>query len=109
MASSSKPSKDDKRPVDTKELETLTEDNPPPYEEQVNSGKHERVVKCSQGHLFTTIWIPLVSLKAVRLGDQRWQRCPVGRHWALIHRVPEAELSAAERAEAAAHHDIRIP
>ncbi len=26
------------------------------------------VVRCRQGHLFTTIWIPGASLKAVRLG-----------------------------------------
>ena len=35
------------------------------------------VVRCRQGHLYTTIWIPLASLKAVRLGWWRLQYCPV--------------------------------
>jgi hypothetical protein len=26
------------------------------------------IVRCRQGHLFTTIWIPGASLKAIRLG-----------------------------------------
>jgi hypothetical protein len=38
-------------------------------------------VRCSAGHLFTTIWVPLGSLKAVRLGGTRYQYCPVGHHW----------------------------
>jgi hypothetical protein len=38
------------------------------------------VVRCRDGHMFTTIWIPGVSLKAVRLGIVRLQYCPVGRH-----------------------------
>ena len=38
------------------------------------------VVRCREGHVFTTIWIPGVSLKAIRLGWARYQRCPVGGH-----------------------------
>jgi len=38
------------------------------------------VVRCRRGHLFTTIWLPGVSLKAARLGWWRFQRCPVGNH-----------------------------
>lgn len=67
------------------------------------------VVRCRQGHLFTTIWIPAVSLKSLRLGWWRYQHCPVGRHWSLVAPVRAAQLSDAERQEAAAHHDIRIP
>src|SRR5512142_2152102 len=37
------------------------------------------VVRCRHGHLFTTIWIPGVSAKALRLGLWRFQRCPVAR------------------------------
>lgn len=37
-------------------------------------------VRCSAGHLFTTIWMPIASIKAVRLGGERWQYCPVGHH-----------------------------
>lgn len=69
----------------------------------------DTVVRCSQGHLYTTIWIPLVSLKAIRLGSQRYQRCPVGKHWALTRPVPEEERTEEERQEAATHHDVRIP
>jgi hypothetical protein len=35
-------------------------------------------VRCSAGHRFTAIWVPLASLKAVRLGWKRYQYCPVG-------------------------------
>jgi hypothetical protein len=37
----------------------------------------DRIVRCSQGHLFTTVWIVGSSAKAVRLGYKRYQRCPV--------------------------------
>ena len=42
------------------------------------------IVRCRQGHLFTTTWIPGASLKAIRLGWARFQRCPVGHHWSLV-------------------------
>jgi hypothetical protein len=56
------------------------------------------VVRCSKGHLFTTTWIEGGSLKAVRLGPRtRYQHCPVGRHWAIVHPVKDAELTAEDR------------
>lgn len=67
------------------------------------------VVRCRQGHLFTTIWIPGVKLKAVDLGVARLQRCPVGRHWSLVTPVKDSALTADERRFAAAHHDVRVP
>jgi hypothetical protein len=67
------------------------------------------IVRCSQGHLFTTIWIPLASFKAVRLGRRRFQRCPVGKHFSLVTPVAESELSEEELAAARAAKDIRIP
>jgi hypothetical protein len=67
------------------------------------------VVRCREGHLFTTIWIPGVSVKALRLGWARLQRCPVGGHWSLVTPVRVADLSEAERADADAHHDLRVP
>ena len=67
------------------------------------------VVRCRQGHVFTTIWIPGASLKAVRLGWMRFQRCPVGGHWALVTPVIRAELTDEERRLADQHHDVRIP
>jgi hypothetical protein len=45
------------------------------------------VVRCSQGHEFTTLWSPLGSFTSIRLGTARFQRCPVGKHWALVRPV----------------------
>lgn len=67
------------------------------------------VVRCRRGHLFTTLWIPGVSLKALRLGWWRIQRCPVGRHVSIVTPVRESDLDAEERREAARHRDLRIP
>ena len=67
------------------------------------------VVRCRRGHLFTTLWVPGASLKAVRLGWVRYQRCPVGRHWSLVVPVKEADLTEEERAQAAEHRDASIP
>jgi len=67
------------------------------------------IVRCSAGHLFTTIWLAGGSLKAIRLGWWRIQRCPVGNHWALVAPVKESSLTDAERASAAQHRDVRIP
>ena len=69
----------------------------------------DTVVRCRRGHLFTTFWIPGASLKAVRLGWWRLQRCPVGRHWSLVTPATVAQLDDEELAQAAAHHDLRIP
>jgi hypothetical protein len=56
------------------------------------------VVRCSGGHLFTTTWVEGGSLKAVRLGPTtRYQRCPVGQHWAIVHPVRDGELTEEER------------
>jgi hypothetical protein len=61
------------------------------------------VVRCSKGHLFTTTWIMGGSLKAFRLGPRtRYQHCPVGHHWAIVHPVKEADLTDEERSTAAA-------
>jgi hypothetical protein len=67
------------------------------------------VVKCRQGHLFTTIWIPGASLKAIRLGWARFQRCPVGKHWTLVTPVRDSDLTIEDRKIAAQHRDVRIP
>jgi hypothetical protein len=55
-------------------------------------------VRCSAGHVFRTSWIEGGSLKAVRLGPTtRYQRCPVGQHWAIVHPLREEELTPDER------------
>ena len=67
------------------------------------------IVRCSQGHLFTTIWIPGGSLKAIRLGWARLQRCPVGNHWTLVTPVKDSDLTDEDRRVAAEHRDVPIP
>lgn len=67
------------------------------------------VVRCREGHLFTTIWIAGVSVKSLRLGWWRVQHCPVGGHFSLVTPVPSAELTAQQRELAAEHRDIRLP
>jgi len=66
-------------------------------------------VQCRRGHLFTTIWIPAASVKAVRLGLWRIQRCPVGQHWSLVTPVKQSELNEEQKRIAREHTDIRIP
>jgi hypothetical protein len=67
------------------------------------------VVRCRQGDLFTTVWIPGASVKALRLGWWRVQWCPVGRHVTLVTPVKDADLTDTEREFAAEHHDVRVP
>ncbi len=63
------------------------------------------VVRCRDGHLFTTIWVPGVSLKAVRLGTVRFQRCPVGNHVTFVAPVRVSNLTGSERRFASLHDD----
>src|ERR1700749_4846386 len=67
------------------------------------------VVRCRQQHLFTTVWIPGASVKSLRLGFWRLQWCPVGRHVDIVRPVKGADLTEADRAFAAAHHDVLVP
>ena len=67
------------------------------------------VVRCRQGHLFATIWIPGVKLMKVDLVVARVQRCPVGQHWSLVVPVRDKDLTQEELQFAREHHDIRVP
>jgi hypothetical protein len=67
------------------------------------------VVRCRDGHLFATIWIPGASVKSLRFGWWRYQYCPVGRHWSIVTPVRESELTEEENRRAHQHRDIRIP
>lgn len=67
------------------------------------------IVQCAQGALYSSIWWPLVSVKSVRMGSQRLQRCPVHRRWEKTVQVDGAGLSAAEIAEAEAVTDWPVP
>ncbi len=67
------------------------------------------VVRCRRGHLFTTIWIPGASLKSLRLGWWRFQRCPAGAHWSLVTPVRRSDLTVEEQRVAGEARDLRIP
>jgi len=71
--------------------------------------RFDRPVRCSAGHLYTTIWVPLASLKSVRLGGLRYQYCPVGHHWATVGWGDRDSMSPEDLEAAAKVHDIRIP
>src|SRR6476646_8614846 len=66
------------------------------------------IVRCRRGHVFTTLWIPGVSVKALRLGWMRFQRCPVGHHWSIVVPVREGELTARQRRVARSRHDAPL-
>ncbi len=67
-------------------------------------------VRCSKGHIYGTRWVPMMSLKAARLGPNlRAQRCPVCHAWRMTRRIPEAELTPQVRAEATRVHDSSLP
>jgi hypothetical protein len=67
------------------------------------------IVRCRAGHLFTTLWIPLASVKSIRLGWWRIQRCPVGSHWTIVSPVKASDLTEDERRTARAIADIPVP
>ena len=67
------------------------------------------VVRCRRGHLFTTLWIPGVSVKALRLVWMRVQWCPVGRHLSLVTPVRATELDDDATRRARSRYDVRLP
>lgn len=69
----------------------------------------ETIVRCRDGHLYTTIWIPGGSFKAVRFGMLRFQRCPVDGRWTFATPVREQDLSEQDRQLAAQYRDSGIP
>jgi hypothetical protein len=69
----------------------------------------DTIVRCSRGHLFTTVWIVGSSVKAVRLGYKRYQRCPVCEKWRIVVPVRDDELTDEDRRVAAEHHDTKLP
>lgn len=65
----------------------------------------DTVVRCAQGHVFMTAWVPLVSVKALRLGPVRIQPCPLCGRPVPVTPVPESELTPALVEEARRHRD----
>lgn len=66
------------------------------------------LVRCRSGHVFSTLWVPGISFKALRLGWYRGQYCPVGRHWTLVRPIKDESLSATESDLAHATRDIAL-
>ena len=50
-----------------------------------------------------------MSLKAIRLGWLRFQRCPVGDHWSFVTPVSDDDLTDAERHIATRNRDGPMP
>jgi hypothetical protein len=71
--------------------------------------RFETVVRGQQGHRFTTIWMPMVSIEAVRLGNGRWQHRPVGKLWSTVVPADKGALDPEALAAARAVHDVRLP
>jgi hypothetical protein len=71
--------------------------------------RFDRPVRCRDGHLFTTTWVPFASIKAARLGRRRYQRCPVGHHWSMVAPLDQAAASPGDLTKAAKVHDIHLP
>jgi hypothetical protein len=67
------------------------------------------IVRCRDGHLFMTTWIPMASFKAIRLGLVRVQYCPVGDHVTAVRLMRDGDLTPAERVEAGRHRDSGVP
>jgi hypothetical protein len=70
---------------------------------------HDVIVRCRDGHLFTTTWIPMMSFKAIRFGLVRMQHCPVGNHVTAVRLMRDEDITPAQRLEASRHHDSGVP
>lgn len=67
------------------------------------------VVRCRDGHVFTTVWVPGLSIKAIRLGLVRYQWCPVGQHRSFVTPVRPGQLTERQRHQAAMFDDGGVP
>lgn len=67
------------------------------------------LVRCRDGHLFRTIWVPGVSFKSIRLGWYRIQFCPVGRHWTVVKPVRDDGVDAETALLHPVPDDVAIP
>jgi hypothetical protein len=67
------------------------------------------IVRCRDGHLFMTTWIPMMSFKAIRFGLVRIQYCPVGDHTTAVRLMRDEDLTPAQRLAAGRHHDNGVP
>jgi hypothetical protein len=61
-----------------------------------------RILRCSDGHLFTSSESIRLFL-SLHLGPKRLMRCPVDHKWRMMQNVNSTDLTEAELAEAAEH------
>jgi hypothetical protein len=74
-----------------------------------DQGRWVAVVRCRQGGLFQTLWVPYISFKSIRWGNQRFQYCPVhgGPDW--VTPVDPATLTSTELMAATQYPPGRVP
>ena len=61
------------------------------------SADRDVIVRCRDGHLFTTIWIPFMSLKAIRFGPVRFQYGFVNLKWPRFSSLSWPRLAVVSR------------
>ncbi len=65
----------------------------------------EVAARCSQGHLFMTVWVDRWTWKRLDVGFLKIQRCPVGDHWSVVRPLEMSSLTADEKKLAKQTHD----
>lgn len=71
--------------------------------------RYWRVMRCVDGHLFETPFLPMLSLKAIRTPRGRIMRCPVDKHAGPVELMYTAELTPGQRQEARHNRTSPIP
>ena len=71
--------------------------------------RYWRVMRCPDGHLFETPFLPMMSLKAIRTPRGRIMRCPVDGRRGLVELMFTAELTPAQRDEARRNRTSPLP
>ena len=100
---------DDTSTLSTEKVNPAIASIPEPYPAgHEHHNKHDRIVRCSKGHLYTTVWVPGISLKAVRLGNARGQWCPIGHHFSVVEQVTIGDLTMEEMEAASKVHDTKV-
>ncbi len=65
----------------------------------------EVVARCSQGHLFTTVWVGNFNWRRVDVGFAKIQRCPVDGHLTVVRPVEMSSLTPEEKKLAKQNRD----
>ena len=68
----------------------------------------EVVARCSQGHLFTTVWVDRWTWRRFDVGFLKIQRCPVDGRLTVVRPAEVSDLTPEERKQAKLVKD-RVP